>query len=79
MNISRSYKILKKTFFKSVCWYDMIHCCIKYEGVFRYIEHWINIEFVKEVYKSSICQRTINIINCAQEGASLITKPGAAK
>ena len=27
----------------------------------------------------SICQRTINIINCAQEGASLITKEGAVK
>ena len=27
----------------------------------------------------SICQRTINIINCAQEGASLISKQGAVK
>ena len=27
----------------------------------------------------SICQRTINIINCAQEGASLITKEGVVK
>ena len=27
----------------------------------------------------SICQRTINIINCAQEGASLTTKQGAVK
>ena len=27
----------------------------------------------------SICQRTINIINCAQEGASFITKQGAVK
>ena len=27
----------------------------------------------------SICQKTINIINCVQEGASLITKQGAAK
>ena len=28
---------------------------------------------------NSICQRTINIINCAQEGASLISKHGAVK
>ena len=27
----------------------------------------------------SICQRAINIINCAQEGASLISKQGAVK
>ena len=27
----------------------------------------------------SICQRTIGIINCAQEGASLISKQGAVK
>ena len=27
----------------------------------------------------SICQRTINIINCAQEGASLITEQEAVK
>ena len=27
----------------------------------------------------SICQRTIKIINCAQEGASLITKQKAVK
>ena len=27
----------------------------------------------------SICQRTINIFNCAQEGASLISKQGAVK
>ena len=27
----------------------------------------------------SVYQRTINIINCAKEGASLITKQGAAK
>ena len=27
----------------------------------------------------SICQRTINIINCAQDGASLITRQGAVK
>ena len=27
----------------------------------------------------SICQRTINIINCAQEGESLITEQGAVK
>ena len=27
----------------------------------------------------SISQRTINIINCAQEGASLISKNGTAK
>ena len=27
----------------------------------------------------SICQRTINIINCAQEGASLISKQRAVK
>ena len=26
-----------------------------------------------------ICQRTINIINCAEECASLITKQGAVK
>ena len=26
-----------------------------------------------------ICQRTINIINCTQEGASLISKQGAVK
>ena len=27
----------------------------------------------------SICQRLINIINCAQEGASLTTKQGIVK
>ena len=27
----------------------------------------------------SICQRTTNIINCAQQDASLITKQGAVK
>ena len=27
----------------------------------------------------SQCQRAINIINCAQEGASLITEQGAVK
>ena len=27
----------------------------------------------------SICQRTINIFNCPQEGASLISKQGAVK
>ena len=27
----------------------------------------------------SICQRTINVINCAQEGASLICKQGAVR
>ena len=26
-----------------------------------------------------ICQRTINIVNCAQEGTSLICKQGAVK
>ena len=33
------------------------------------IKYWIII----------ICQRNINIINCAQEGASLINKEGAIK
>ena len=28
---------------------------------------------------TNISQRTINIINCAQEGASLITEQGAVK
>ena len=37
------------------------------------------MKFVKEVYKDSICQRTIIIINSTQEGASLITKQGAVK
>ena len=32
----------------------------------------INIEFVKEVYNNSTCQGTVNIINCGQEGASLV-------
>ena len=27
----------------------------------------------------SICQRTINIVNCAQEGVSLKSKQGAVK
>ena len=40
---------------------------------------WVNIDSsVKELSKI-ICQRTINIINCAQEGASLISKQGAVK
>ena len=76
---SRNYQIVKKTFFKSVCWYDLIHCCIKYDGVFRYMLHWINIKFVKELYKNSICQRTIDIIKSTQEDTSLITKQGAVK
>ena len=33
----------------------------------------------KKVYKNSICQRTVNTINSANEGASLITKQGAVK
>ena len=36
-NIAEIYKKLKKTFFKSVRWYNIIHCCIKYEGVCRCI------------------------------------------
>ena len=59
--------------------YDIINCCIKYEGVFRYIYQQINIKLAKKVYKKSICQRTVNIINSANEGASLITKQGAVK
>ena len=30
-NIAKDYKTLKKTFFKSVRRYDIIHSCIKYE------------------------------------------------
>ena len=37
------------------------------------------MKFVKEEYKNSICQRTINIVNSAQESATLITKQGAVK
>ena len=39
----------------------------------------MNIKFVKEVYKNSICERNINIIYSAQEGAYLITKQGTLK
>ena len=35
-HIAKIYKILKKTFLKSVRWYDIIHYCIKHEGVGRY-------------------------------------------
>ena len=56
---SKNYKIFKKSFFRSVRWYDIIHYCIKYEGVCWYIwknftkkKNRINIEslvFVKEL------------------------------
>ena len=36
-NIAENYEMLSKTFFKSVFWYEIIHCCIKYDGICRYI------------------------------------------
>ena len=36
-NITESYKILKTIFFKSVQWYGIVNCRIKYEAVLRYI------------------------------------------
>ena len=35
--MAENCKILEETFFKSVRWYDISYCCIKYEGVGRYI------------------------------------------
>ena len=31
-HIAENHKILKKPFFITVRWYNVIHCCIKYEG-----------------------------------------------
>ena len=69
--LAQNHKTLKQTFFKSVRWYEIIHGCIK-------------CEVVKEKNMSkyqiiSICQRLINIINCALEGASLTTKQATVK
>ena len=69
--LAQNHKTLKQTFFKSVRWYEIIHGCIK-------------CEVVKEKNMSkyqiiSICQRLINIINCALEGASLTTKQDTVK
>ena len=32
-HLNENYKILKQTYFKSVRRYDIIHSCIKYEGI----------------------------------------------
>ena len=70
--LAETYKILKQTYFRSVCWYDIIRSCIKYEDISKEVlpkrRIWANNCII------SICQRTISIINCAQEGASLITE-----
>ena len=36
-HVAENYKILKQTFFKSVCRYDIIHICIEYESICWYI------------------------------------------
>ena len=36
-HLDENYKILKETYFKSVRRYDIIHSCIKYEGICCYI------------------------------------------
>ena len=79
-HIAENYKILKRTFFNSVCWYDIIHCCIKYEGACTYIyRNFAKKKNMSQYRIISICQRDINIINCAQDGASLITKERAVE
>ena len=66
---------------KSVRWYDIFHCCSKYEGICRYI--WRKSTERKNMIQYRIINiydiRTINIINCAEEGASLICKQRAVK
>ena len=32
-HVAENYKILKHAVFKSVCRYDIIHSCIKYESI----------------------------------------------
>ena len=80
-HIAGNYKILKQTFFKSTRQHYVIHICISIcMRVFADVSK--EAQTKKKISKFriiSICQRTINIINCAQEGASLITKQGAAK
>ena len=77
IGIWKNYEILKKIFFKFVHRYDIINCCINYEGVCRYIKRSCTKKKNTSQYRIiSICQRTINIINCAPVGASLFTKQG---
>ena len=65
-NIAENYKILKKTFFKSFRWYDIIHCCIRKM-------------VLADISEETLSKRRIwvNIIICAQEGVYLISKEGA--
>ena len=69
--LAQNHKTLKQTFFKSVRWYEIIHGCIKYEVVKE--------KNMSKYQIISICQRLINIINCALEGASLTTKQATVK
>ena len=41
--------------------------------------HFVLVALIGHVWIISICQITINIINCVQESASLIFKQGAVK
>ena len=69
--------MLKNNFSKSARWYDVVQCRIKNEGACRYIWEGFSKKKSMNQYRiSSICQRTTNIINCAQQGVSLVTEKG---
>ena len=61
--------------FKSVLWYDIIYYYINHEVISWYIERNFPKKMnVSQYWIISICQRTINSISCALQGASLISK-----
>ena len=77
MIYSRNLQNIKMTFFISVGQNDIIHSCIKYEDICWYIQRsFIKKKKMSQYWIISVYQRTVNIINCAQESASLTTKQG---
>ena len=78
-HLDENYKIIKQSYFKSVRRYDIIHSCIKNEDICCYFLRSFTKEknIMSQCCIISFCRRAINIINCAQEGTSLITKQGA--
>ena len=36
-HVAENYKILKQTYLKPLCRYDIIHSCIKYVGIYWYV------------------------------------------
>ena len=55
----------------------LVHSYIKCDGIFWYI--WRSFKNTSLVQSINVCQITTNIINCAQERASLITKQELVK